>query len=342
MSIKAKELISLMNRWAPPSLAEKWDNPGLQVGSPETIVKRVMIALDVTKENVEYAIKHQVDMIISHHPLIFKPLYGINSEEPKGKLITSLLTNNIVSFAAHTNLDSAEEGVNDALAHVLKLTNCIGFVPVRQEVIYELSLHGYAQNESQLKELFSSFQMLLKHDSYQDMIHYSIKVQEGDINKVKEILIKGEEYIHSFEWHKLAHNGHLYTMGRIGELPHIMDGKDALQYIKNCLKIPVLKYSGNSNKRISKIAILGGSGADFAQMAKNIGADMYITGDVKYHQGQDAAASGLLIVDGCHFYTEHVIVPYLAQRLRREAIAKNWDIEWVEDPVAKDIFEYVI
>ena len=64
MSIKAKELISLMNRWAPPSLAEKWDNPGLQVGSPETIVKRVMIALDVTKENVEYAIKHQVDMII--------------------------------------------------------------------------------------------------------------------------------------------------------------------------------------------------------------------------------------------------------------------------------------
>ena len=76
------------------------------------------------------------------------------------------------------------------MAHVLKLTNCIGFVPVRQEVIYELSLHGYAQNESQLKELFSSFQMLLKHDSYQDMIHYSIKVQEGDINKVKEILIK--------------------------------------------------------------------------------------------------------------------------------------------------------
>ena len=86
------------------------------------------------------------------------------------------------------------------------------------------------------------------------------------------------------------------------------------------------------------MAVLGGAGSEFASLAKARGADLYLTGDLKYHEAQDAAAMGLLIADGGHFYTERVIVPKLAERIRKEAEKRHWDLEVLEDTGAEDIF----
>ena len=89
------------------------------------------------------------------------------------------------------------------------------------------------------------------------------------------------------------------------------------------------------------MAVLGGAGSEFASLAKAKGADLYLTGDLKYHEAQDASRLGLLIADGGHFYTERVIVPYLAERLRKAAQEKSWELEVLEDSGAEDIFSHV-
>ena len=119
------------------------------------------------------------------------------------------------------------------------------------------------------------------------------------------------------------------------------DPEEALSYIKEKLGIPVLRYAGNPNITISRVAVLGGAGSEFAALAKAKGADLYLTGDLKYHEAQDASRLGLLIADGGHFYTERVIVPALAKRLRTYAAEHGWEIKVIEDSRAEDIFREV-
>ena len=116
MSIEAKQIINIMNAWAPQSLAESWDHPGLQIGNVHTPVKKVLVALDLTAENASYAADNGVNLIISHHPFLFRSLHEIDLGTYRGKIIETLIRSSIVSFAAHTNLDIARGGVNDVLA----------------------------------------------------------------------------------------------------------------------------------------------------------------------------------------------------------------------------------
>ena len=265
MEITAEKVIQLMNQIAPPDLAESWDHPGLQVGDPGQKVKRILVSLDVTPDNVKWAAANHIDMIVSHHPFLFKGTHRLDLSTERGTIIQELITHHIVSFAAHTNLDTARGGVNDVLASALGLKNTEGLVFVGKDEA-------------------------------------------------------GDEY-----------------MGRIGELDHDLDGLEALQYIKEKLRIPFLRYAGNINRKVRRIAVLGGAGSEFTNLAREKGADLYLTGDVKYHEAQDAAYSGILLADGGHFYTERVIIHALADKLRKQ----EWDAEVFEDPKAEDIFHYL-
>ena len=102
MSIEAKQIINIMNAWAPQSLAESWDHPGLQIGNVHTPVKKVLVALDLTAENASYAADNGVNLIISHHPFLFRSLHEIDLGTYRGKIIETLIRSSIVSFAAHT------------------------------------------------------------------------------------------------------------------------------------------------------------------------------------------------------------------------------------------------
>ena len=129
MSIEAKQIINIMNAWAPQSLAESWDHPGLQIGNVHTPVKKVLVALDLTAENASYAADNGVNLIISHHPFLFRSLHEIDLGTYRGKIIETLIRSSIVSFAAHTNLDIARGGVNDVLAEKLSLSDVSGLAP---------------------------------------------------------------------------------------------------------------------------------------------------------------------------------------------------------------------
>ncbi|MGO1651793.1 Nif3-like dinuclear metal center hexameric protein [Senegalia sp. (in: firmicutes)] len=119
----AKTIIDHLEEIAPQFISEDWDNVGIQIGHVESEVKKVLLALDITKEVVDDAIDLQVDMIISHHPLFFSNLKRIDFKSYKGKMIEKLIKNDILVYSAHTNLDSSNDGVNDELARVLDIKN---------------------------------------------------------------------------------------------------------------------------------------------------------------------------------------------------------------------------
>lgn len=135
MSIEAKQIINIMNAWAPQSLAESWDHPGLQIGNVHTPVKKVLVALDLTAENASYAADNGVNLIISHHPFLFRSLHEIDLGTYRGKIIETLIRSSIVSFAAHTNLDIARGGVNDVLAEKLSLSDVSGLALLKMDLM---------------------------------------------------------------------------------------------------------------------------------------------------------------------------------------------------------------
>ncbi|MGI6705292.1 MAG: Nif3-like dinuclear metal center hexameric protein [Clostridia bacterium] len=123
MDCTCQVILDVMNRIAPFRLAESWDNVGLILGHKDQVVKRILVSLDITQEVVEEAIVKGVDLILCHHPLVFKPVKALLQHIGPGKMIYSLIQNNIAVLAAHTNLDIANGGVNDVLAQKLKLTD---------------------------------------------------------------------------------------------------------------------------------------------------------------------------------------------------------------------------
>ena len=344
MNIQASDLIYLMNQWAPEELAESWDHPGLQVGNPGQSVKKVLISLDLTEENVSYAIAHGVDMVISHHPFLFKPIHRLDLTSYKGHIIEQLIKKDILAFAAHTNLDTAEEGVNDALADALGLVDKEGLVPEKKYALLKVSIHTVRSKaeafqqllEREYKEMAGPCSFFCESSGKEGTLEFT--VDERAVSHVLSDLERIKGVAHYEVW-ELVNGGRQEFMGRIGNLPKPLVGEEALLYIKKKLGIPNLRYVGNSHILVKRIAVLGGAGSEFAALAKARGADLYLTGDLKYHEAQDIAAQGLLVVDGGHFYTERVIVLKLAERIRREAAKRGWDLEVLEDSKAEDIFK---
>lgn len=121
--MNAIDIVHFLESRFPKELAYDYDNVGLQVGSLNKPCKTVLVTLDVTKALVQEAIARGADLIISHHPLIFKPLLNVATETPRGKIVADLLKNNIALYSAHTNYDLAEGGMNDELAKVLGIQN---------------------------------------------------------------------------------------------------------------------------------------------------------------------------------------------------------------------------
>ncbi|WP_353096063.1 Nif3-like dinuclear metal center hexameric protein [Tissierella praeacuta] len=140
--MKAREIIGLMDNWASPKLVEDWDNTGFQIGDDNKEVNKILVALDLDREVYEKAMREDFNMIITHHPLIFKPIRNVTTSTYKGKLIYDLIRSGIVVYNAHTNLDQANKGVNDELVRILGLKNS---EILKLNNLDEELIHGYGK-----------------------------------------------------------------------------------------------------------------------------------------------------------------------------------------------------
>lgn len=358
-----------MERIAPCILAEEWDNPGLLIGDPAQKINKIITCLDVNEAVVNEAVEKKYDMIISHHPFIFHALKKIRTDLPMGKLIQKLLKNNIAVFAAHTNLDSAKGGINDMLCELWHLHNVqmlnvnfaeelvklAVFVPKSHAEAVRLAIGkagaGYIGNYS-----YCAFEMqgmghflpLAGTNPYIGEIGKIASVDEVKLEtilpaKIKDRVVRAMVKAHpyeeaAYEIYPLKMTGETAGLGRIGELEKAVSFEKFAAMVKDTLQIDHIRLVRTNAREIKKVALCSGAGAEFLSTAKMRGADVYVTGDVKYHEAQKAQELNINLIDAGHFGTEYLVAKALAGKLDTYAKKNKWNIEISYDKVAKDPF----
>jgi dinuclear metal center YbgI/SA1388 family protein len=369
MSVRCQVIIDAMDKLAPKHLAEDWDNVGLLVGNPAQIINKILIVLDVTKAVVEQAIEDGVDLIIAHHPVIFKSITAIRTDLAQGQILSGLLKSNIGVYVAHTNLDVATGGVNDALAAILdlhdvknlaigsteKLCKLVVFVPQTHEKIVEETIMragaGHIGNYSHCSFKTNGIGTFLPLEGSHPFIGNTDKlehVQESRLEtimpeKISRSVIRAMLKVHPYEEvaydiYPLMNHGEELGLGRIGKLVTPMLLADFASQVKVALGIQFVNVVGDNDRLVKKVAVCGGAGSSLLYKAAFAGADVLVTGDVKYHEGQEAVSIGMAMIDAGHFATEQPVLSQVEKYLNACATKDKWSVNIKADAKSKDIF----
>ncbi|NLZ38026.1 MAG: Nif3-like dinuclear metal center hexameric protein [Firmicutes bacterium] len=358
MQLKVQTLINILEKLAPKHLALEWDKIGLQLGNLQGIVTKIYVTLDVSEEALDEAIAMGADFIVTHHPFIFKPLTAIRTDQQKGRLIQRALEADIAIYAAHTNLDLANGGVNDALAQKLGIIETAilqpaGHFPLEKIVVYVPTEYvdnvrnamsaagaGWIGNYSHCSFGTKGIGTFLPQEGTTPFVG-----EQGKLEKVEEVrletvvpanlrkqVIRAMVQAHPYEevaydLYALLNEGQQYGLGRIGFLEQPCSLADFCLEVKKRLDISFVRVTGDLSKIIKKVSVCGGAGSDLIHAAAFAGADVLVTGDLKYHEAQDADALGLSIIDAGHDATEKVIVPVLCNYLEQQLAEAGYEVE---------------
>ena len=338
----------------PKKIAASWDNPGWQIYFEKPVAK-VLLAIDITASTVEAALKEGVDLIITHHPLFFKPLNSLSFEKPESLPLLKLLENKILVYSVHTNLDVAKGGINDYLAELLELTEVTPLTEEVEDKLYKIAVFvpeshweivrdamgaagaGYIGNYSHCTfntRGTGTFLPLEGTNPYLGEIGKLEKVDEVKIEtivseKLLNSVIKAMLKVHPYEEvaydiYPLANKKSLGGMGRIG-ITNKTNFEEFLTFIAEKLELKDFRYGGNLVSPIKKVAVISGSGGSYWAKAKFAGADVLLTGDIKYHEAVSMIESGLNFIDAGHFETERIFYKLIVPLL--EEIELKWTVE---------------
>lgn len=319
MNIQVRHISTFLNQWAPPNTKLDYDNVGLLVGNPSQKVSKILTCLDVTLEVVEEAINNGCELIVAHHPLIFKSIDRINPVDERGKIIYRLIKNDIALIAVHTNLDAALDGVSFVLGQKLGLEN-LKFLDTGYNISRKIVLTtSHADSESMLK--------LLNYYSAEEAHYYTVEGRKGQQYTYEAII---DEHNVSGLKNELKKNGLLEQsnfrimdiaspsknvgMGVVGFYrDQGLTQEDFLDVVANNLNARAIRYSGNVDQ-IKKVAVCGGAGVSLTPKAIREGAQAFVTADVKYHD-YFTDAEDFLLVDVGHYESEVPIVEALQNEL---------------------------
>ncbi|MCK8815950.1 Nif3-like dinuclear metal center hexameric protein [Natroniella sulfidigena] len=372
MSVKLQQITNLLNQLAPKNLAADWDNIGLQLGDYNQEVKKVLVSLDINQEILQEAKDEDVDLIIAHHPLIFDKISKIRFDTPLGKIIQQAIKAEISIYIAHTNYDIAPGGLNDILAAKLELNDLdilditsreqykklVVFVP--QEAVTEVKAAlgkvgaGWIGNYS---DCFFEQQGIGSFRPLDDTTPYS--GEKGKINQVNESrletivpsqilgkvikeLIKVHPYEEvAYDIYPVENEGEKFGLGRIGYLEQSLSLQEYVDLIKERLALDTVRIVGDLTSSVKKVALCSGSGADYIKTAAFKGADLLVTGDLKYHQGQLAQEEGLAVVDAGHYGTEKIMEEGVVEYLTAEIKSNNLEVEIIRSKVNTNPFQVI-
>jgi len=353
---KLSDIIGIINKIAPPALAEEWDNVGLQVGDPTAEVGRIMVALDPCPAAIEEAIHHSCHLLVTHHPLIFKPLKRISTADEAGKLIHRSISNRLAIASLHTNYDIADNGVNDLLAARLGLQGCrplkvtargellklVVFVPLsHQDALMDALLPysgmpgTYADCSFRVSGLGTFTPLAGAHPFLGDVgkretveeCRLEIMLRRSELQPALKALRGAHPYEEpAFDLIPLQNEGGVLGIGRIGELSSPVALEDFAGLVKERLGVSSLRLVGERGKRVSRVALCGGSGASLLRDAVRQGADLFVTGDIKYHEAREAESQGIAVIDAGHFATEKVMIEGLAAQLVGELARRRLEV----------------
>ena len=331
--MKIKDITSLLEKHAPLSTQESYDNSGLIVGDSDTEISGVLISLDCVESVIDEAIAKGCNLVISHHPIVFKGLKKINGKNYVERTVIKAIKNDIALYAIHTNLDNYRFGVNAKIGELIGLKNLKILSPVKGK-LYKLVFFSPIEHSESVKT--AVFQAGAGHIGDYSACSFTSEGtgtfapeedanpfigEQGRLEKVQEhkvemlvpdyaisSVLNAMKSAHPYEevaydLIPLANENNHQGAGMIGELAEKVDALTFLKKLKETFECGTIKYTELVKKEISTVAFCGGAGSFLLQEAKRQKADIYITGDMKYHEFFDAE-NQLIIADIGHYESE--------------------------------------
>lgn len=345
--MNTKELEQLLFEWSPKSYAEDFDNVGLLVGNPFQEVRGVLITLDCTLRVVEEAIENKLNTIITFHPIIFSGLKSITGKNYVEQVVLKAIENKITIISIHTNLDNNEFGVNYEICNRLGLVNQKILIPRKKQLLKLVTYIPIEYFERVQNELFNSGVGQIGNYEECSTFHQvtgTFKPKEqanpfiginGIRENVNEIMFQGifEEHLTKQVVHKLKeihpyeevaydlirleNENQTVGMGKVGDLSQKMSEIEFLEFVKKIFNCSLIKHSNLLNKKVEKVAVLGGSGSFAIEHAMCSQSDVFITSDLKYHDFFKAE-NKIILVDVGHYeseqYTKNLIFEFLNKK----------------------------
>lgn len=345
---RVADVLNAIHTVAPLSLQQSWDNCGLQIGDPEALVDTVLVSLDTRAAVIGEAEKLGAQCLVTHHPLFFKPVQQLSAADDVGRAALRLARGGIALVAAHTNYDAAPGGLNDLLAEAAGLTRCDPFehpehsrgmrlciflppadLPRVQQAIFEAGAGGigeYSQCAFRVTGTGGFRGSSRSRPSVGQAGNYE-EVQEIKLETVlppakAEQVVRALRAAHSYEEAafdlvptEIVHER--AGLGRIGRLPRAVTVRTLAERLKKNLKIRTLELVGRPSRRtISRVAVICGGGGSLWQAARDAGAELLITGEMKHHERIACADAGMAAIVAGHYATEHPAVRGLANLLK--------------------------
>jgi dinuclear metal center YbgI/SA1388 family protein len=350
------EIINIFEQFSPMSLAMDDDQFGLQIGSLNKPIHNVMVTLDVLEGVVDEAIEKSIDLIISHHPPIFRPIKHVRTDTPSGRIIEKCIKHDIAVFSAHSNLDITTGGVNDLLAealqlnevkflsttHQTKLKKLVVFVPTDHVGLVRNALGkagaGHIGNYSHCTFNSEGIGTFRPEQGSKPYIGAEGKIEKVDEVRIETIFPENLQrkimnaMLHAHPYEEVAYDiyhldntGTEYGLGRVGTLDEEMTLEQFANYVKKTLKVDGVRIVGQLTNKVKKVAVLGGDGNKYIRQAHFAGADVFVSGDIYYHLAHDAMALGLNIVDPGH-HIEKVMMQGVANILENESTVRKFEV----------------
>ena len=333
--MKISQIIETLEDFAPLELQESFDNSGLQVGDVSQQVKGILLCLDVTEDVLEEALDLDCNLIISHHPLLFKPIKKLTGKTYIERCVTKACKNDLVIYAAHTNIDNVSGGLNYYLAEKLGLQNLRILNPKNECLLKLVTFVPELHAETVRNALFNAGAGCIgNYDSCSFNVQGAGTFRAGEkanpfignrgelhtepeirIETIipalkKSTLLRALLAVHPYEepaydFYPLANELKKNGSGIVGVLPFAEEEETFLYRLKSVFKLQNLKHSPLTGKEIREVALCGGSGAFLIPDAISYGADVFITGEAKYNDFFDVENRILLAVIG-HYESENI------------------------------------
>ncbi|MFV0390876.1 MAG: Nif3-like dinuclear metal center hexameric protein [Paludibacteraceae bacterium] len=331
--MRVSDITRLIEEFAPTALQEDYDNAGLLVGSKDTPVTGVLLCLDVTEAVIDEAIRCGCNLIISHHPLIFGGVKQIIGKNYVQRCIVKAIKNDVAIYAAHTNMDNVLNGVNGKIADKIGLINRSILSPKSENLLKFVTFVPHEFVEKVQTALFEAGAGTIGNydccsfnsvgtgtfratDNANPFVGKAGKLHTEPETRVEVILptyriaqaVGALKLSHPYEEPEfdiipLLNDWNTVGAGIVGELPEAMSEKDFLLFLKNKFNVEIIRHTPFLEKPIKKVALCGGAGSGFLRDAMAQDADVFVSGDFKYHEFFDADRK-ILIADIGHYESE--------------------------------------
>ena len=332
--------------------AQSWDSVGLQVGDPADTVDAVLVCLDVTAQTLSEAAERGANLIVAHHPLLFRPLARLTPETAAGRLVLDAARRGVAVVAAHTNLDAATEGTTAPIMAALGVSDAAPLVPLDSPAYKVVVFTPPGATAGVLDAAFGagggrigeydecSFRLAGTGTFRPSAAANPTAGQREQRNAASEerieVLAAGERLravvdaivaAHPYEevaydvypLHATGGPGPTKGLGRVADLPAPRPLREVARAIRDGLPAPHLRVAGDPDRVVSRVAACGGAGDALIDAAMAAGADVYVTGDLRHHPTLDALTQGLGVIDAGHYATEAPAMAHLAERLEGAA-----------------------